>query len=85
MSRLIDADALPVQKAYIVDEAGWGANFYVVDKRDIDEAPTVGAVEVVRCIDCKFEGKEDDCPLLSVVSYTQLDDYCSFGERKENA
>ena len=39
--RLIDADALPVHKAYCVDEAGWGANFYVVDKSDIDAAPTI--------------------------------------------
>ena len=53
-------------------------------RRLIEDAPAVDAVEVVRCCDCKFEGKEDDCPLLSIVSYTQLDDYCSFGERKEN-
>lgn len=39
--RLIDADALPVHKEYCVDEAGWGANFYVVDKDDIDKAPTI--------------------------------------------
>jgi hypothetical protein len=45
--RLIDANALPVHKAYCVDEAGWGANFYVVDKSDIDNAPTVNAVEEV--------------------------------------
>ena len=44
--RLIDADALPVQKAYIVDEAGFGANFYVVDKSDIDYAPTIDAEPV---------------------------------------
>ena len=47
--RLIDADALPVQKAYIVDEAGWGANFYVVDMRDIDEAPTIQQPEWISC------------------------------------
>lgn len=45
--RLIDANALPVHKAYCVDEAGWGATFYVVDKSDIDNAPTVNAVEEV--------------------------------------
>lgn len=39
--RLIDANALPVHKAYCVDEAGWGANFCVVDKDDIDNAPTI--------------------------------------------
>lgn len=41
--RPIDADALPVQKVYAVDEAGFGANFYMVDKTDIDNAPTIEA------------------------------------------
>ena len=45
--RLIDADALPVSKEYCVDEAGFGASFNVVHKSDIDNAPTVDAVEVV--------------------------------------
>ena len=39
--RLIDADALPVSKEYCVDEAGFGANFYVVHMEDIDDAPTI--------------------------------------------
>lgn len=45
--RLIDADALPIRKAYIVDEAGFGATFYVVDVENIDCAPTIDAVPVV--------------------------------------
>lgn len=59
MARLIDADALPVHKAYCVDEAGWGANFYVVDKSDIDNAPTVDAVEVVHGRWISHEGYEE--------------------------
>ena len=51
--RLIDANALPVSKEYCVDEAGWGATFYVVHKDAIDNAPTIDAVEVVRCKDCE--------------------------------
>lgn len=47
MARLIDADALPVSKEYCVDEAGFGASFYVVHKSYIDKAPAVDAVEVV--------------------------------------
>lgn len=62
MARLIDADALPVSKEYLVDEAGFGASFYVVHKSDIDNAPTVDAVEVVRCKDC--------------VHATELDNHC---------
>ena len=45
--RLIDANALPISKEYCVDEAGFGATFYVVHKDAIDNAPTVDAVEVV--------------------------------------
>ena len=44
--RLIDADALPIAKEYCVDEAGWGGNFYVVHKTDIDKAPTIDAEPV---------------------------------------
>lgn len=39
--RLIDADALPVCKEHCIDECGFGANFYVVHKTDIDAAPTI--------------------------------------------
>ena len=52
--RAIDADKLPVHKAYCVDEAGFGATFYVVDKEDIDKAPTIDVVPVVRCKDCPY-------------------------------
>ena len=48
-----------------------------------DKAPAVDAVEVVRCKDCKFQGDEDDCPLLSLSAYTEPDDFCSYGERKD--
>ena len=38
--RLIDAEKLPIRKADCIDESGYGASFYVVDKSDIDNAPT---------------------------------------------
>ena len=40
-------------------------------------------VPVVRCKDCKYKGDEDFCPLLSMAQYTEDDDFCSYGERKE--
>ena len=57
--RLIDADALPIQKAYIVDEAGFGATFYVVDVENIDCSPTIDAVPVVhgRWVDDHYDPK----------------------------
>ena len=52
----------------------------------INDAPTVDAVGVVRCQDCKH------CDDTSIPEYkhcflndrtVQSDDFCSFGERKE--
>lgn len=87
--RLIDADMLPVHKAYCVDEAGWGANFYVVDKSDIDNAPTIDAVPVVRCKDCKHFVHCEEVDGVSWTGFcnygafhTDEEDFCSRGERR---
>ena len=55
------------------------------------EAPTVDAVPVVRCKDCKF-GDWDSEPNDAMVCMRTKDgfwrsgnDFCSFGERKEGA
>lgn len=45
--RPTDVDALPIRKAYIVDEAGFEASFYVIDIENIDCVPTIDAVPVV--------------------------------------
>ena len=59
----------------------------------IENAPTVDAVEVVRCKDCKhyhprcqsvhWEGKKNMC-CRSANVHTKPDDFCSYGERKDN-
>ena len=48
---------------------------------DIEAAPTVDAVEVVRCRDCKHRFEDSWC------EYVDDDDnfYCAMGERKECA
>lgn len=53
----------------------------------IDDAPTVDAVEVVRCRDCKhlmFSDCYGECGegYMGIVS---PDDFCSYGRRKEGA
>lgn len=58
--RLIDLDELPKGR---------------VEWEDIFDAPTIDAVEVVRCKNCK---EYKYCFLLP-----NDDDYCSKGERKE--
>lgn len=58
----------------------------------IREAPTVDAVEVVRCKDCKncdgviYGGrcKYWSSPIAGITHFTSADDYCSYGERKDN-
>ena len=55
-----------------------------------EEAPTIDAVPVVRCKDCKhgslFSVKKRfvDCPYYD-NQIVDFDHYCSYGERKEGA
>ena len=55
------------------------------------EAPTVDAVEVVRCKDCKYgdwDSKPDDamvCMRTKDGFWRSGNDFCSYGERKEGA
>jgi hypothetical protein len=57
---------------------------------EIEDAPTVDAVEVVRCKDCKksqkwknaFGAEGLKCYLL--CADIDPDDFCSYGERKDN-
>ena len=57
----------------------------------IDQAPTIDAVPVVRCRDCKF-GDWDSEPHDAMVCMRTKDgfwrsgnDFCSYGKRKEGA
>ena len=105
MARLIDADELK-QDHFMGDEcetcindAGRCQNWHVYTKMDfcewIDNAPTVDAVEVVRCKDCKYAHltyqksckycdmwKDDDDFFLCL--YLPPDFYCAYGERRED-
>lgn len=58
-------------------------------KFDIEETPAVDAVPVVRCKDCKYwEIGKDYEPYCNhwgnMMADTVEDDFCSFGERKDN-
>ena len=52
--------------------------------KDIAKLPTVDAVEVVRCKDCKWFEKPG-CAILIVDDSDKpsKNDFCSFGERRE--
>jgi hypothetical protein len=63
-------------------------------RRVIDEAPTVDAVPVVRCKDCKHWGIQENCePSLKYFCNAEAlyawgrpvrnaDDFCSYGEKR---
>ena len=83
MARLIDADrALEIVRNQGIahPNAYHLTNYATLILR---EAPTVDAVEVVRCRDCAVpHNKYTGCPELSGL-VTPPDFYCPFGERKK--
>ena len=71
--RLIDANALIAEYDRVhVGEPGKA-------RKLIEDAPTVEAVEIVRCRDCKHKHSDSWC------EYVDDDDnfYCARGERKD--
>lgn len=87
MSRLIDADELKeyITKAYEERKSEFKTDKYrdmaklVTESfcMDIDEAPTVDAVEVVRCKDCVFKKGEHLCLFSGAV---ENEGYCHRGK-----
>ena len=84
--RLIDADLLKLEIACV-----YGSNPRYLNW--LNHAPTVDAVPVVRCCDCKYYRKDGDCwhewdndgriYYQSIINEPNPDDYCSRGERRE--
>ncbi len=97
--KLIDANALQFEP----DENGIANNIWVGGrnggktmnmilynlKKMIENAPTVDAVEVVRCKDCTHcdpERKHCDHPMGTTLPLRRkADDFCSYGERSTDA
>ena len=84
--RLIDADTLCEGMV-----EGWQT---VLIKAQVDNAPTVDAVVVTRCKDCKhFNHKRMECENEAISTDHEVgaqyslnfwpDDFCSYGEPKE--
>lgn len=76
--RLIDADVLLKYAGNCYDEDDH--LLYAVGTGTIMRMPTIDAVQVVRCKDCKYM---DENHLTCSVweSGTDYDGYCSYGER----
>ena len=77
MKRLIDAYSAKEALEYTL--VGDSAS---MAERVIDSQPTVDAVPVVRCMECKHLGFCGDATNLEVMGFYG---YCSRGERKEGA
>lgn len=88
MARLIDADKI---KYYEHTECMGHGDFETVrtvTDKEIAEIPTVDAVEVVRCMDCKYHedtsvtGFEHCCLYGLTMRYN---DFCSYGKQEGGA
>ena len=104
--RLIDADAMKrvYQEVLCSHVACIDCSFFMDDKycrfeTMLSEAPTINAIPVVRCRECKHRYTED-CPMYFHASYwhegyeeyvdddtdhTEDDYFCQEGEREEGA
>ena len=47
----------------------------------IKTAPTVDAVPVVRCRECKYHNKPP-CPMRLSFNWTEDEDFCSYGKKE---
>lgn len=99
MPRLIDADALILEIAtagqdnkggrYVVGDI-WELNFQEI-REAISNTPTVDAVEVVRCKECKWFDRTELSGTVEPIFYkckrksrfVESDDFCKRGERRE--
>lgn len=86
MARLIEADELKEKLGKMIEYCGKDnrangltALFQVVDA--LIDCPTIDAVPVVRCRDCVY-WNDRWCYIND--GYFEDDDFCSYGERKED-
>lgn len=88
--RLIDANEYCMELYNEMNYPGRSEEFMTaidVAIADLTDAPTVDAVEVVRCLDCKYLMFSDcygECG-KGYMGVVRPDDFCSRGERKEGA
>lgn len=88
MTRLINADAL-MEKSFEIEYAdGWHKSVTkeVVSVKDINNAPTIDAVKVIRCKNCRYWNSETKgCKRNPSVEAWREDDFCKYGKRWSNA
>lgn len=90
--RLIDADALIKDLDDAIQDAkskGEICDYWEDDRSNLlsylDTAPTVDAVEVVRCRECKYRETCEQIVWFDIGKYQAIGsniDFCSYGERE---
>ena len=86
--RLIDGDALKTKAIKCETFKLYDAPVFLkaVGTKEIDRAPTIDAVPVVRCKDCKWLYDEMDdycCRSHRGLARICENSFCSYGERKD--
>lgn len=88
MSRLVDVDKLISSLGSLVESGMTGNKTKAVLKLTIqiaDAQPTVDAVPVVRCKDCRWlenDGYHTRCRITGLS--VEAEDYCNRGERRKD-
>jgi hypothetical protein len=84
MGRLIDADELRKKVAPAQLEPGV---HYTMPTSELDNAPSVDVVPVVRCPDCRYCFINKPLPpnrcVMRAHLFVRPDDYCSYGAKME--
>ena len=82
--RLIDADELCNELSTVCDDRYDRTVEWCIGI--LRQAPTIDAVEVVRCKECKHfdEGHKVCKRVFSIAFQLKPTDFCSYGERKED-
>lgn len=83
---LFDAEFKETRKLILAGETHLDnlAEGFTEADRVIRQMPTVDAVPVVRCKECKWAGGDFVC-YRGVMVQHKPEDFCSYGERKEGA
>lgn len=92
--RLIDANDFIEKMHELYEQAKWGKreiHFSLADLEcNVDMMPTIDAVPVIRCKDCKYASMtyDDECKYCDIwfpdeAIYLDGDNFCSAAERKE--
>ena len=86
MPRLIDANALIdewntlIKKMHKDSDGAYPVDFAIVISA-VSKAPTVDAVEVVRCGECRLADTWK-CPMSGTPGRVSASDFCSYGTKK---